>query len=113
MIRTRARGQTEVAFLAVGRHHFVAQIVDHFGPGNQAVNPQGVDLGNDAQHHAQPITVSQCHQAVVIVKAKLSRLGFRPAPQHPELNGIEPRFRHRPEVLFPVLLIREWGTVVL
>ena len=113
VIETAARGDAKMDLVAVGGNHRATHMVDHLAARHGVVDPVGVDFGDRAQHHVQPVFVGQLHQPVVIVIIKLARFGFHPGPHHPELNGIQARLLDFGEIGFPIGVHRERRAVIL
>ena len=91
----------------------MTEIVDHFTARNQPVNPVGLDFGNGAQNHAEPMLCGQFDQPVVIVIDETVRRRLDPSPADPELDGVEAGFPDLFEITLPMLRIGKRGTVIL
>ena len=102
-----------MALVAVGRDDLVPELVHQLRPGDQAVDPVRLDLGNGAQDHLEPVLSRQLDEPVIVIEAEGSRFRLHPAPEDPELRGVEAGIGHGPQIVLPVLLVRKRRTVIL
>ena len=113
VVGAAARRQALMRLAAVGGNDGPAHVVDHVCVRDLAMDPERVQLGDGAEHDPQAALAGFFDQLVIIAEVEAPRLRLHPAPEHPELHGVQPGVLHPVQVFFPVAPFGERRPIVL